>query len=70
METVNSKKQMHGELELAQERLAALRSGKRQPGTYGPPISSGSGMKIAIDLQRKKIEALRAQLKKPTSKTP
>jgi hypothetical protein len=66
---VTSKK-LQDELELAEERLAALRSGKRQPGTYGPPVSSGSGMKIAIDLQRKKIEELRAQLKKATKKAP
>ncbi len=63
-------KKSQDELELAEERLAALRSGKRPPGTYGPPVSSGSGMKIAIDLQRRKIEELRAQLKKVPKKAP
>ena len=61
-------KQLQDELKLAEARLAALRSGKRQPGSYGPPVSSGSGMKIAIDQQLKKIEELKAQLKKPAKK--
>jgi hypothetical protein len=55
---VNSK-QMKDALELAEQQLASLRSGKRQPGTYGPPVSSGSGMKVAIDQQLKKMEDLR-----------
>ena len=64
---MNSKQLQH-ELEMAEEQLAALRSGKRRPGTYGPPVSSGSGMKVAIDQQLKKIENLRQQLKKPAKK--
>lgn len=61
-------KQLQDELELAEEQLAALRSGKRRPGTYGPPVSSGSGMKVAIDQQLKKIESLKQQLKKSARK--
>jgi len=64
---VNSK-QLQEELELAELRLAALHSGKRQPGTYGPPVSSGSGMKIAIDQQLKKINELKAQMRKSAKK--
>ena len=63
-------KQLKEELELAEQRLASLRSGKRQPGTYGPPVSSGSGMKIAIDQQLKKIDELKARIKKSAKKTP
>ncbi len=60
--------QLQGELEMAEEQLAMLRSGKRRPGTYGPPVPSGSGMKVAIDLQLKKIENLKQQLKKSAKK--
>ena len=60
--------QLQRELQMAEEQLAALRSGKRQPGTYGPPVSSGSGMKVAIDQQLKKIETLKQQLKKSAKK--
>jgi hypothetical protein len=63
-------KQLQGELELAELRLAALRSGKRQPGSYGPPVSSGSGMKIAIDQQLKRINDLKAQIGKSAKKAP
>ena len=61
-------KQLDKELELAQAQLAALRSGKRPPGTYGPPVPSGSGMKVAIDQQLRKIEDLKQQLKKSAKK--
>jgi hypothetical protein len=61
-------KQLKDELESAEEQLAALRSGKRRPGTYGPPVSSGSGMKVAIDQQLKKIEDLKQQLRKSAKK--
>jgi hypothetical protein len=60
--------QLQRELEMAEEQLAALRSGKRRPGTYGSPVSSGSGMKVAIDQQLRKIENLKQQLKKPAKK--
>jgi hypothetical protein len=63
---MNSK--LEDELEQAEQQLASLRSGKRQPGTYGPPVSSGSGMKVAIDQQLKKIEELKQQLKKSGKK--
>ena len=63
-------KQLQEELAQAELRLAALRSGKRQPGSYGPPVSSGSGMKIAIDQQLKKIADLKAQIKKTGKKAP
>lgn len=65
-----STKHLQDELKLAELRLAELRSGKRQPGSYGPPVSSGSGMKIAIDQQLKKIDELKAQIKKSAKKTP
>lgn len=61
-------KQLQQELQMAEEQLATLRSGKRRPGTYGPPVSSGSGMKVAIDQQLRKIESLRQQLKKLAKK--
>lgn len=61
-------KQLQDELELAEEQLASLRSGKRRPGTYGPPVSSGSGMKVALDQQLKKIADLKQQLKKSAKK--
>lgn len=60
--------QLQRELEMAEEQLATLRSGKRRPGTYGPPVSSGSGMKVAIDQQLRKIENLQQQLKKSAKK--
>jgi Type IV pili methyl-accepting chemotaxis transducer N-term len=63
-------KQLKDALQVAEQQLASLRSGKRQPGTYGPPVSSGSGMKVAIDQQLKKIEDLKQQMKKSTKKTP
>ncbi len=61
-------KQLQEELKLAEEHLAYLRSGKRRPGTFGPPVSTGSGMKVAIDQQLRKIENLRQQLKKSAKK--
>ena len=61
-------KQLQQELQMAEEQLATLRSGKRRPRTYGPPVSSGSGMKVAIDQQLRKIESLRQQLKKLAKK--
>jgi hypothetical protein len=61
-------KQLQEELDLAEEQLAFLRSGKRRPGTFGPPVPSGSGMKVAIDQQLRKIESLRLQLKKSAKK--
>jgi hypothetical protein len=63
-------KQLKEALELAEQQLASLRSGKRQPGTYGPPVSSGSGMKVAIDQQLKKIADLKQQMKKSAKKAP
>ena len=51
------------ELELAEQQLASLRSGKQKPGTYGSPVSDGSSMKVAIDKQLKKIEELKSKLK-------
>lgn len=64
-----SAKQLQEELERAEQQLAALRSGKRAPGTYGPPVSSGSGMKVAIDQQKKKISDLKLQIGKSAKKT-
>ncbi|HEY2807526.1 MAG TPA: hypothetical protein VGI91_01915 [Steroidobacteraceae bacterium] len=61
-------KQLQKELDLAEEQLIFLRSGKRRPGTFGPPVSSGSGMKVAIDQQLTKIASLKQQLKKSARK--
>ncbi len=61
-------KQLQAELALAEEQLTFLRSGKRRPRTFGPPVSSGSGMKVAIDQQLKKIQDLKQQLQKTARK--
>lgn len=61
-------KNLKDELELAEKRLVSLRSGKRSPGSYGPPVSSGSGMKVAIDQQLKTIEDLKKRLAKSDKK--
>jgi cell division protein FtsB len=61
-------KQLRDDLEQLERQLKSLQSGKRQPGTFGPLLSGGTGSKVAQDKLRAQIEDKKAQLRKLEAK--
>jgi hypothetical protein len=61
-------KEHKDELELLEQQLRALQSGKQQPGTYGPLLSAGTGSKVAQDKLKTRIEEKKLQIKKLEAK--
>jgi hypothetical protein len=61
-------KEHKNELELLEQQLKALQSGKHQPGTFGPLLSAGTGSKVAQDKLKRQIEDKKLQIKKLEAK--
>jgi hypothetical protein len=61
-------KQLRDDLEQLQRQLKSLQSGKRQPGTFGPLLSAGTGSKVAQDKLRGQIEERKSQIRKLEAK--
>ena len=56
-------KKLKDELELLEQQLRRLQSGKQQPGTYGPLLSDGTGSKVAQDKLKRRIEEIKVKFK-------